>query len=87
MITRFGAAVLTAAIFVTPAAQAQQSARPSAQDQAILQQVCAGDFLRLCPGVDPGSPAVEACFERKAAQLSAPCGQAIRNYKQRGKVN
>ena len=81
------AVALAAATLSMSVAQAQQSSRPAAQDQAALQQACAGDFLRLCPGVDPASSAVEACFERNAAQLSPPCGQAIQTYKQRAKAN
>lgn len=82
------ATALTAVSLASPAALGQPaSARPSAQDQAALQQVCAGDFLKFCTGIDPASPAVEACFERNAAQLSAPCGQAIQTYRQRARAN
>ena len=81
-------AAFAAVSLAAPAAFAQPApARPSAQDQAVLQQACAGDFLKFCTGIDPASPAVEACFQRNAAQLSAPCGQAIRSYKRRAKAN
>ena len=88
MIPQRLAAALLAISLGAPAVLAQSApARPPAQDQAALQQLCAGDFLKFCAGIDPASPAVEACFERNAAQLSPPCGQAIQTYKQRAKAN
>ena len=88
MMPRRLVAALAAVLLGAPAALAQPApARPSTQDQAVLQQACAGDFLNFCAGIDPASPAVEACFDRNAARLSPPCGQAIQTYKQRTKSN
>lgn len=82
------AQIVRAGFLGTPAAVAQTvPARPSTQDQAVLQQACAGDFLNFCAGIDPASPVVEACFARNAARLSPACGQAIQTYEQRAKSN
>jgi hypothetical protein len=73
----FGISALAATL---PAA-AQQ--RPGGDDQAILQQACAGDYIQFCNGMDPAGREVEACFERNLTKFSPMCQQAIGSFKQR----
>lgn len=48
-----------------------------------LRLACAGDYFRLCAGVDPGSAAAETCMDRNRPRLSAECRAAIGDYNSR----
>jgi hypothetical protein len=50
------------------------------RDDPGLQLNCAGDYFRLCSGLNPDGPEVEACFNRNRANLSAKCRAAIGTY-------
>lgn len=52
-------------------------------DRALLQQYCAGDYLRLCAGIDPNGSEVDACFQRNMSNLSPQCRSAIAGYVKR----
>ena len=54
------------------------------EDQAILQQHCAGDFITFCSGLPPvNGPETQACFEKNMAKLSPGCQGSIQTYKQK----
>lgn len=80
---RLVAACLLLGFAGAPALAQVPAGRPVGEEQAVLQQACTGDFITLCPGVDPASNAVEACFDRNMAQLTPVCHTAINAYKQR----
>jgi hypothetical protein len=42
-----------------------------------LMTVCRADYDRLCGGVQPGGGRILACLQNRAANLSAPCAQAM----------
>lgn len=48
-----------------------------------LRLACAGDYFRLCSGVDPGSAEAETCMDRNRPRLSAECRAAIGDYNAR----
>jgi hypothetical protein len=54
----------------------------SAEDKAVLQQQCMGDFTTFCGDMPPDDgPETQACFEKNMAKLSAGCRGAIQNLK------
>lgn len=81
MMIRFGMGVVLAAV----AASAAFAAPMSAEDKAVLQQQCAGDFTTFCAGMPPeDGPETQACFEKNMAKLSPGCQGAIQSYKKKG---
>jgi hypothetical protein len=55
----------------------------TADDKAVLQQQCMGDFTTFCAGLPPDDgPETQACFEKNMSKLSPGCQGAIRSYKQ-----
>ncbi|MBN9548266.1 MAG: cysteine rich repeat-containing protein [Alphaproteobacteria bacterium] len=46
-------------------------------EASSLVQVCRADFDKLCAGVRPGGGRIVACLESHAAELSAPCRDAL----------
>ncbi len=38
---------------------------------------CAADYVRLCPGVEPGGGRILVCLNAQAEKLSQPCFQAL----------
>jgi hypothetical protein len=57
-------------------AQTQIPAEMKAEARS-LAQVCRADFDKLCAGVRPGGGRIVACLESHAAELSAPCHDAL----------
>ena len=81
MLVRFGmSVVLTAAV-----ASAALATPMDAEDKAVLQQHCAGDFTTFCAGLPPEDGAeTQACFEKNMSKLSPGCQGAIQAYKKKG---
>ncbi|KQP61752.1 hypothetical protein ASG40_03750 [Methylobacterium sp. Leaf399] len=81
MLVRFGLGVVLAAM----AGGAALAAPMSAEDKAVLQQQCAGDFTQFCAGLPPeDGPETQACFEKNMSKLSPGCQTAIQAYKKKG---
>lgn len=76
---------LSAALLAAPLALLVLAASPAQaqRDDQGLQLGCANDYFRLCAGVDPNSPAAEACMTRNRPKLSAECKAAIGDYDRR----
>ena len=56
-----------------------------AEDKAVLQQQCAGDFTTFCAGLPPeDGPETQACFQKNMSKLSPGCQNAIQAYKKKG---
>ncbi|ACB97325.1 cysteine rich repeat-containing protein [Beijerinckia indica] len=70
--------------FITAAALlAVFAARPNAalaqmpaQAQA-LQQICRGDYTRLCSGVQPGGGRILTCLQSHLGELTSACQKAL----------
>jgi hypothetical protein len=55
----------------------------SAEDKAVLQQQCTGDFTTFCGDLPPeDGPETQACFQKNMAKLSPGCQGAIQSFKQ-----
>ena len=81
MLVRFGMGFVLTAF----AASAALAAPMSAEDKAVLQQQCAGDFTTFCVGLPPeDGPETQACFEKNMTKLSPGCQGAIQAYKKKG---
>lgn len=81
MLVRFGLGL----VLTTAAASAALAAPMSAEDKAVLQQQCAGDFTTFCAGLPPvDGPETQACFEKNMSKLSPGCQGAIQAYKKKG---
>ena len=79
MLIRF----VTSLAILAGAASAVLAAPMSADDKAVLQQQCMGDFTTFCAGLPPeDGPETQACFEKNMSKLSPGCQSAIRTYKQ-----
>jgi hypothetical protein len=79
MPTRF----LTSAALLALMAGTALAAPMSAEDKAVLQQQCAGDFTTFCGDLPPeDGPETQACFEKNMAKLSPGCQGAIQSFKQ-----
>ncbi len=74
--------VALAALPLALLALAGSPAQAQREDQG-LQLGCANDYFRLCAGVDPNSPAAEACMTRNRKRLSPECRNAIGDYDKR----
>lgn len=73
--------ILSAAL-LTGFASAALAGPMSADDKAVLQQQCMGDFTTHCAGLPPeDGPETQACFEKNMAKLSPGCQNAIQSYK------
>jgi len=71
-------------VFAVSAANAGLATPMTDEEQAILQQYCAGDFIKFCSGLPPvNGPETQACFQRNMAELSPGCQSAIKAYKQK----
>jgi hypothetical protein len=44
-------------------------------DQA--RQICAADFQKYCPGVQPGAGAIRACIKSHFMSFTKPCRKAL----------
>jgi len=74
--------VLSAAL-LAGIANAAVAAPMSADDKALLQQQCMGDFTTFCGDMPPDDgPETQACFEKNLSKLSPGCQGAIKSYKQ-----
>ena len=79
MPTRFLTTVALLATFTGTALAAPMSA----DDKAVLQQQCMGDFTTFCGNLPPeDGPETQACFEKNMAKLSPGCQSAIQSFKQ-----
>ncbi|AWN39716.1 hypothetical protein [Methylobacterium durans] len=57
--------LVTSVALLAGAANAALSAPMSADDKAVLQQQCMGDFTTFCAGLPPeDGPETQACFEK-----------------------
>ncbi|WP_232628625.1 hypothetical protein [Methylobacterium sp. Leaf118] len=75
--------LMLSAALLTGLAQAALAAPMSADDKALLQQQCMGDFTTFCAGLPPeDGPETQACFEKNMAKLSPGCQNAIQSFKQ-----
>lgn len=45
-----------------------------------LKTYCSGDAVTFCGGIDPNSPAMDACFQKHRGDLSENCRRAIDAY-------
>ncbi|AWN42855.1 hypothetical protein [Methylobacterium durans] len=78
--------LVTSVALLAGAANAALSAPMSADDKAVLQQQCMGDFTTFCAGLPPeDGPETQACFEKNISKLSPGCQSAIKSYKQNKK--
>lgn len=75
--------LLSAAVLLSGTATVVIAAPMSADDRAVLQQQCMGDFTTFC-GDTPAEdgPETQACFEKNMSKLSPGCQGAIRSFKQ-----
>lgn len=81
MVLRFGIGFVLTAI----AAGSALAAPMSAEDKAVLQQQCAGDFTTFCAGLPPeDGPETQACFQKNMSKLSPGCQSAIQAFKKKG---
>ncbi|GJD74564.1 hypothetical protein [Methylobacterium goesingense] len=81
MWVRFGLGIALASAVAGTAFAAPMSA----EDKAVLQQQCAGDFATHCAGLPPqDGPETQACFEKNMSKLSPGCQNAIQAYKKKG---
>lgn len=46
-----------------------------------LQEYCAPDVERLCPGVPYGDGKVKACLKKSEKEISVGCAQALKKLK------
>jgi hypothetical protein len=65
------AVALTVSLAVTGASLAQ----PTTEE--TVRQVCAGQFEKLCPGVDAGGGALRKCARAHFFQFTGPCRNAM----------
>ena len=73
----------TSVALLAGAANAALGAPISADDKALLQQQCMGDFTTFCGDMPPEEgPETQACFEKNMAKLSPGCQGAIQSFKQ-----
>lgn len=77
MTRSLGFAACIALLSATPALCAGQG-------REELKRYCIGDATTFCGDVDPGSKAMEACFEKHRKELSENCRRAIEAYQARG---
>lgn len=67
--------LLALAAGAAPAADQSPSPTPRA--------ACKGDVEKLCPDVQPGGGRIIACLKQNAAQVSAPCKDALLKARER----
>ncbi len=73
--------VFTVMLLATTAMSAY-AAPMSADDKAVLQQQCMGDFTTFCGDMSPDEgPETQACFEKNMSKLSPGCQSAIQAFK------
>ncbi|WP_342107016.1 hypothetical protein [Methylobacterium sp. SI9] len=73
---------IATALLLAAAATPSLAAPMSADDKAVLQQQCMGDFTTYCGDMPPeDGPATQACFEKNMSKLSPGCQNAIQTYK------
>ena len=60
-----------------------QAAPRNARGNAELKRYCTSDAITFCDGIDPHSKAMNACFRKHRAELSAGCRRAIDSYQAR----
>ncbi|MER2265371.1 hypothetical protein [Methylobacterium oxalidis] len=78
--------LVTSVAFLTGIANTALAAPMSADDKALLQQQCMGDFTTFCGDMPPDDgPETQACFEKNMSKLSPGCQSAIKSYKQNKK--
>ncbi|KQP89797.1 hypothetical protein ASF60_18915 [Methylobacterium sp. Leaf113] len=78
---RFGLSL----VLVAAATGTAMAAPMGAEDKAVLQQQCAGDFTTFCAGLPPeDGPETQACFQKNMSKLSPGCQNAIQAYKKKG---
>ena len=71
-------AIIASVLSLTPTLSlAQQTS-----SQELLKRYCTGDYLEHCSEFAPGGPEIEACFSKKAKDLSPNCSAAIVVYQQ-----
>lgn len=74
-------AVILAAGFVLPAAQAMaQGAPQTKRGNETLKKYCTGDYLTYCGNLSPDDPAVDKCFQVNWTKLTENCRRAIDAY-------
>ena len=75
--------LVTCAAVLACVANAALAAPMSANDKALLQQQCMGDFTTFCGDMPlEDGPETQACFEKNMPKLSPGCQGAIKSYKQ-----
>ena len=72
---------LALAILLAATTGGYAAARDLGGSKDNLQAFCSGDYIRLCSGIDPNGPAVEACFRKNMKDVSPGCQAAIAEYK------
>lgn len=75
--------LLAAALLASAGLAQPVNAQAPGGDRALLQQYCAGDYLRFCAGIDPNGTEVDACFQRNMSNLSPQCRSTIAGYVKR----
>ncbi len=75
--------IVTSVALLAGVANAALAAPMSADDKALLQQQCMGDFTTFCGDMPlEDGPETQACFEKNLSKLSPGCQNAIQSYKQ-----
>lgn len=75
--------LVTSVALLAAITTAAAAAPMSADDKALLQQQCMGDFTTFCGDMPPeDGPETQACFEKNMSKLSPGCQGAIQNFKQ-----
>lgn len=75
--------VLTSLALLAIVTSPVRAAPLSADDKAVLQQQCMGDFTTYCGDMPPeDGPETQACFEKNMSKLSPGCQAAIQSFKQ-----
>lgn len=75
--------LVATAMLLTAAVTSAFAAPMTADDKAVLQQQCIGDFTTFCGDVPPEEgPETQACFEKNMSKLSPGCQGAIQSFKQ-----
>ena len=75
--------LVTSVALLAAIANTALAAPMSADDKALLQQQCMGDFTTFCGDMPPeDGPETQACFEKNMSKLSPGCQGAIQSYKQ-----
>jgi hypothetical protein len=65
---------VVAMIAVAELASAQQ---PTSAQQSAIRQACRSDYQAVCASVPTGGSAALQCLKQNAANVSAPCQQAL----------